>query len=138
VRTWFDTSTSGPKTRSESYLKIVKSLKDEAGGVLFFSDNEAELKAAKEMGMKVLLVDRPGNPELSEEAKRLYDVIESLNDVDLAVGKGRVKDTAKRARSDEEAQAALKRVKTGGSRAKGQLSAPGRRSQRIRELSRRP
>lgn len=51
----------------------------------FITPTEAE--AAKEAGLNVVLVSRPGNAELSDEEKTTYAVVESFENIPLeAVG----------------------------------------------------
>ncbi|KIV98992.1 2,3-diketo-5-methylthio-1-phosphopentane phosphatase [Verruconis gallopava] len=79
----FDTVNAGSKVVAESYTKIVKELGKDAGECLFLSDNVKEIAAAKEAGLHAILVDRPGNAALSEEDRRNFDVVESLDMVEL-------------------------------------------------------
>lgn len=56
----YDTTTGG-KREAASYVKIAADMKRPAGEILFISDVEAELFAAKAAGMQAVLADRPGN-----------------------------------------------------------------------------
>lgn len=56
---YFDTTT-GPKKESASYKKIVAELSLNEAEVLFLSDVEGELDAAKEAGLATIQVLRPG------------------------------------------------------------------------------
>ena len=56
----YDTTTGG-KRESASYVKIAADMKRPPGEILFVSDVEAELFAAKAAGMQAVLADRPGN-----------------------------------------------------------------------------
>jgi enolase-phosphatase E1 len=58
---FFDTSV-GPKVGSESYTRIAARLSRRADEILFVSDVPAELSAAAQAGLHVLLSVRPGNP----------------------------------------------------------------------------
>jgi enolase-phosphatase E1 len=60
ISAFFDTSV-GPKTSTDSYRRIAKELDLPARRILFVSDVTAELMAAREAGMQVLLSCRPGN-----------------------------------------------------------------------------
>lgn len=86
VSHWFDTTTVGPKAEAGSYESILKVLEAKPEEVLFFSDNMAELIAANGQGVKVSLVDRPGNPplDLSEEARKKFAVIKSFDEIELS------------------------------------------------------
>lgn len=75
---WFDTVNAGPKTSKESYEKIARDLMRAPQTVLFLSDNVAEIVAAQEAGMVAIIVDRPGNAELSSPDKEVAEVITSF------------------------------------------------------------
>lgn len=75
---FFDTS-SGAKVDAASYKNIELSLGVESPqDVLFFTDNPAESSAAREAGWKVLLVQRPGNKELSPQDVNQNSIITSF------------------------------------------------------------
>ncbi|KAI1117016.1 enolase-phosphatase E1 [Nemania sp. NC0429] len=62
---WFDTVNAGLKTETKSYQTIAESHPEvPAGQWLFLSDNTREVEAAITTGMKSIVVQRPGNPEL--------------------------------------------------------------------------
>jgi enolase-phosphatase E1 len=54
---WFDTA-MGHKREAESYRRIAGALQRDAGEVVFLSDVVEELDAAREAGMRTVLVDR--------------------------------------------------------------------------------
>lgn len=54
---WFDTEVGG-KRKADSYRGIAQRLEHDAGGILFLSDVVAELDAAREAGLRTVLVDR--------------------------------------------------------------------------------
>lgn len=54
---WFDTGV-GHKRDAASYAAIARALGTDAGGVLFLSDVVEELDAARDAGMRTVLVDR--------------------------------------------------------------------------------
>ena len=56
---WFDTTT-GAKREVASYVRIVEVVGEEAGAILFLSDVQAELDAARAAGLRTQLVDRTG------------------------------------------------------------------------------
>lgn len=58
---YFDTTT-GHKREAASYQKIAAALEYKPQEILFLSDVEAELDAAKEAGMSVVQLVRPGTP----------------------------------------------------------------------------
>lgn len=62
IDAYFDTTT-GPKRGAASYSAIAGAIGMESGRVLFVSDVEAELDAAKEAGMQTALMVRPGVAE---------------------------------------------------------------------------
>lgn len=65
----FDTTT-GPKREAESYVKIADALGREPGEVLFVSDIQAEIDAARDAGMQAVLIDRDtGKGEVSSLAE---------------------------------------------------------------------
>ena len=84
----FDITTSGNKKVESSYTSIYEDLKADktiASGVIsspadivFVSDAEAELEAAKKAGMKVVMSVRPGNVPLTENGKAEYPAVYSL------------------------------------------------------------
>lgn len=94
---WFDTVNAGLKTESGSYSKIADALKvrrnigasyqtadtrkSDPGAILFLSDNVKEVDAALASGMKSILVDRPGNAEVSKEDRERLAVVQSLADI---------------------------------------------------------
>ena len=59
---WFDTR-SGAKGDSNSYQAISRELDCDPARILFISDANAELEAARAAGLQVLFSDRPGNPQ---------------------------------------------------------------------------
>jgi len=75
----FDTTT-GNKKVSSSYEAIAEALgcgaKPEE--VVFVSDAEEEVRAAREAGMVAVVAVRPGNGRLSERCKREFPVVRSL------------------------------------------------------------
>lgn len=68
IEAYFDTTT-GPKREAGSYRKIVGALGVPTPEVLFVSDVEAELDAAKEAGMKTVQSLRPGITPASNAAQ---------------------------------------------------------------------
>ena len=67
INSYFDTNV-GKKGEAESYRRIAEAIGLEPEQILFISDVVAELDAAKEAGMKIVLSIRPGNaPQLNVE-----------------------------------------------------------------------
>jgi enolase-phosphatase E1 len=67
---FFDTETGG-KREAASYGRIAATLDREPGGILFLSDVVAELDAARDAGLRTVLVDRREDyprPRVAEEA----------------------------------------------------------------------
>lgn len=82
IADYFDTVNAGPKTEASSYAKIAARHADvPVGEWLFLSDNVREVEAAKEAGMQSFVVERPGNAELSEEARNRHRVIRSFDEL---------------------------------------------------------
>ena len=57
----FDTTT-GPKREAASYTRIAKALALAPGDILFVSDMQREIDAARAAGLQALLIDREGGP----------------------------------------------------------------------------
>ncbi|MET0308428.1 MAG: acireductone synthase [Sphingomonas sp.] len=57
---YFDTTT-GPKRESASYARIAEATGQAPGDLLFVSDIQAEVDAAREAGFQALLIDREGD-----------------------------------------------------------------------------
>ncbi|KAK4106608.1 2,3-diketo-5-methylthio-1-phosphopentane phosphatase [Parathielavia hyrcaniae] len=82
ISDYFDTVNAGPKTEAASYAKIAARHPDvPVAEWLFLSDLAREVDAAKEAGMQGLLLERPGNAELSEEVRRKHRVVKSLDEI---------------------------------------------------------
>ena len=78
ISNYFDTSV-GKKGEADSYRRIAAAIGFNPSDVLFVSDVLAELAAAKEAGMKVVLSIRPGN--LPQEHAEQYQTIESFDEL---------------------------------------------------------
>ncbi len=71
---FFDT-TIGHKKEPTSYINILKAIKQEPNDILFLSDVEDELKAAKEVGVNTILVCRDGMKSSTHKSvKDFYQV----------------------------------------------------------------
>jgi len=77
LRAYFDTTT-GAKAEAESYRKIARALGRDAPAVLFVSDVNAELDAARSAGMVTALCVREGNAPLPTT----HPVIHTFDEVD--------------------------------------------------------
>lgn len=73
----------GAKQEAASYAAIVADVGVSAAQVLFLTDIVGEARAAREAGVRVVLVDRPGNAPLSAEERAEYTVVQTFADVQL-------------------------------------------------------
>ncbi|XP_018008130.1 enolase-phosphatase E1 isoform X2 [Hyalella azteca] len=78
----FDTAV-GPKTASESYVKIATSLATPADKILFLTDIVAEARAALAAGMRVVLASRPGNAPVELSDGEHFPTVSSFADIVL-------------------------------------------------------
>jgi len=70
---YFDTTT-GPKREAQSYTDIATQLGVSPASVLFATDVVAEAEAAREAGMRTVILDRPGNlPQPAHDFALLQD-----------------------------------------------------------------
>ena len=75
----FDITTSGSKKEASAYQKIAKDLGISPSELVFVSDAEAELEAAKQAGIgHALMSIRPGNAPLTMQGKQMYPQVFSL------------------------------------------------------------
>lgn len=77
----------GAKREKESYQSILKNIDAAAEDTLFLTDVFAEAKAAKEAGLHVVLLDRPGNAELTEDERKEFPVIKTFSDLSFVEAK---------------------------------------------------
>ncbi len=83
ITDFFDTVNAGPKMEASSYEKIASKYKRyPIGEWLFLSDNVMEVEAAKQAGMQSYIVQRPGNADLPDKARKEHQVIESFDELD--------------------------------------------------------
>lgn len=61
LKGYFDTTT-GPKKEAKSYTLIATTIGAPVSRICFATDNMDEARAAREAGMQVLVMTRPGNP----------------------------------------------------------------------------
>lgn len=75
----FDISTSGSKKEAQSYTNIASDLGIAAADVVFCSDSEDELKAARQAGIRhTIMTVRPGNSPLTPQGRKDFPRIFSL------------------------------------------------------------
>jgi 2,3-diketo-5-methylthio-1-phosphopentane phosphatase len=79
----FDINNAGPKRDFQSYQNILDSLKKgvkniDATQIVFVSDVEQEVEAAREAKMQAVLSIRPGNAPCSEDALKRFQQVHSL------------------------------------------------------------
>lgn len=148
VSAWFDTTTAGLKTERESYKKILEELGVKAEHVVFFSDALVELERAREVGIRGVLMERPGNPPVAQtrevragfEGVRSFDEL-AIEGVKRRAGKKRncddddARDEAKEA--DQALEVSLKRNQQHEKQAEPVSSQKRRRSQRLKDIGRR-
>lgn len=80
---YFDT-TIGPKQEADSYRNLAAGVALAPQDMLFISDTEAELDAAREAGMHTLRVVRPEEVDEAPEAvKSAHPVVGSFSEIDL-------------------------------------------------------
>uniref|UniRef100_A0A0B7BED8 Acireductone synthase n=1 Tax=Arion vulgaris TaxID=1028688 RepID=A0A0B7BED8_9EUPU len=77
---YFDTTT-GSKKESASYKKIASEIKTEPNCILFLTDSPEEGEAADAAGLRVALVIRPGNAELSTGHLQKFACIERFDEL---------------------------------------------------------
>ncbi|XP_049284998.1 enolase-phosphatase E1 [Anopheles funestus] len=103
----------GAKREKESYESILKNIESSAEETLFLTDVYAEAKAAKDAGLNVVLLDRPGNVKLSEEERKEFTVISTFSDLSFEVekkengdsvsnGKRKIEDTIEEATQEKD------------------------------------
>ena len=80
LKAFFDTA-FGAKVEAASYARIATALGRPPGEILFVSDVVAELRAARETGMAVVLSVRPGNPP--QTYSETLETITSLDQIDV-------------------------------------------------------
>ncbi|KAM4810317.1 enolase-phosphatase E1 isoform 2-T2 [Rhinophrynus dorsalis] len=78
----FDT-TIGHKVESQSYRNIAHSIGCSPENILFLTDITKEAKAAKDAGVHVAVVVRPGNAALTDEEKSGYHLMTSFSQIAL-------------------------------------------------------
>jgi len=75
----FDIPTAGNKKESTSYTKIAESIQVEPDQIVFVSDAEAELQAARVAGISQAIMSiRPGNAKLTMYGKSLPSIFSLL------------------------------------------------------------
>jgi methylthioribulose 1-phosphate dehydratase/enolase-phosphatase E1 len=76
---YFDITTSGSKKEASAYQRIAKDLGVSLENIIFVSDAEAELVAAKEAGVgHAIMSIRPGNAPLTAQGKKYRQIFSLL------------------------------------------------------------
>ena len=70
IQGYFDT-TSGPKREPQSYVRIAAAVRLVPSAILFVSDAQAEVDAARDAGMEALLIAREGGGQVQNLAQVL-------------------------------------------------------------------
>ncbi|KAI9837472.1 MAG: hypothetical protein M1819_007120 [Sarea resinae] len=86
---YFDTTTAGPKTAPESYLRIADALARPPHQLLFLSDSIHEVRAARAAGWLATVVVREGNAAVvwnGHEERESVGAVRSLDEVVLRGG----------------------------------------------------
>ena len=79
LKNYFDISTSGNKKTPTSYTRIAADLGVNPSDIVFCSDDENELKAARDAGYRhPVMTIRPGNSLLTSGARKEFSHIFSL------------------------------------------------------------
>lgn len=104
---YYDTKI-GAKQEKNSYEALLKNIEATGEEALFLTDVVAEAKAAKEAGLNVVVLDRPGNAELSEEDRKEFTVISSFTDLPLESAKSA--ETENGAEKEEKATESTEKV----------------------------
>ena len=81
-RGYFDT-TSGPKREAASYRSICAAIGEAPGAILFLSDIEAELDAAREAGLQTVRLLRPA--DTPEGGATAHPAVASFNELSVDV-----------------------------------------------------
>ena len=148
VSAWFDTTTAGPKTESESYKKILEEIGVKTEHVVFFSDALVELERAREVGIRGVLLERPGNSPVAQtrEVRAGFEGIRSFDELAIEGVKKRsgkkrkVDDDDARSEAKEAGQAiqvSLENNRQSEKQAEPDSSQKRRRSQRLKDIGRR-
>ena len=77
----FDTQNAGPKREAYSYEKIKSKVKADYGitEITFYTDIIEEAHAAKEAGMEVIVLVRPGNKPVEAKDLEKYKNVSSFD-----------------------------------------------------------
>ncbi|KAG0317718.1 Enolase-phosphatase E1 [Dissophora globulifera] len=80
---YYDTDI-GHKVQAESYSKIASDIGVAPSKILFLSDNIHEIVAAKKAGLQAVVLDRPGNAELTPDDRAGNIVVKSFLEIPKA------------------------------------------------------
>ncbi|XP_029406152.2 enolase-phosphatase E1 isoform X1 [Bactrocera dorsalis] len=78
----YDTAV-GHKQEKESYVNIAKDLDLPAEDILFLTDVVKEAEAARDAGMQVALLNRPGNAPLTDDDKTAFTFVDNFNNLKI-------------------------------------------------------
>lgn len=78
VSAWFDLESAGPKREASSYARIAAQLGVDPRCLVFLSDIEAEITAAREAGWQAVGVRRPGETQATAESAPLITAFDEL------------------------------------------------------------
>ncbi|XP_039970751.1 enolase-phosphatase E1 [Bactrocera tryoni] len=78
----YDTAV-GHKQQKESYVNIAKDLDLPAEDILFLTDVVKEAEAARDAGMQVALLNRPGNAPLTDDDKTAFTFADNFNNLKI-------------------------------------------------------
>ncbi|XP_018799369.1 PREDICTED: enolase-phosphatase E1 [Bactrocera latifrons] len=82
ISSHYDTAV-GHKQQKESYMNIAKDLDLPAEDILFLTDVVKEAEAARDAGMQVALLNRPGNAPLTDDDKTAFTFVDNFNNLKI-------------------------------------------------------
>ncbi|XP_053969750.1 enolase-phosphatase E1 isoform X1 [Anastrepha ludens] len=78
----YDTAV-GNKQEKKSYANIAKDLALSCPDILFLTDVVKEAEAARDAGMHVAILNRPGNAPLTDDDKIAFTIVDSFDDLKI-------------------------------------------------------
>ena len=75
---YFDLDSAGPKREAASYARIAERLGADPGSIVFLSDIEAEIAAARDAGWHAVGVRRPGEAQATAESAPVIAAFDEL------------------------------------------------------------
>lgn len=82
----YDTAV-GHKQQKQSYENIAKGLDLPAEDILFLTDVVKEAEAARDAGMQVVLLNRPGNAPLTDDDKTAFSFVDTFDNLKINLTK---------------------------------------------------